>query len=204
LTERLQANGVFGTPPTSQQTLFDLQSALDAAVEAWEDLTGFDPFLTEATDSVLYFNGDGSATVDLQGGYTSISSVSLNGTARALNTDYRAMPQNARARNKPITYLMFNGRRPFPANDGQEGAVAVHGYRGAYELLPPLAYEGVMAIAVGSLTGQSEFSAFGGIVSWKSGTTEEKYDVNAYARMAASCGERVKSAVAAYRRIKVA
>ena len=205
LQARLFSIGILDAPPTSEQDQLDLQSATTSASETWEDIVGYQPFLADTVDSTWYFDADGSTTVDLQGGFVSITSVSLNGNLRTLNTDYRTYPQNAAASGKPITYLKFQGYfRPFPALYGQKESVVVIGKRGAYATLPPLAYECVLAIAMKNLLAWSEFANFGGVKSWKSGTTEEEYDPDAFMRIAAGCDSIIASGLQAYSRKKFA
>lgn len=207
LDARLYAAGVISAPHTATEDQEDYASACTAAWQSWEDISGYQPFLVGAADpaSTWVFDGDGSAVVNLLGGFVSISSVSLNGTARTLNTDYRTMPLNAALMGKPITYLKWGGTyNPFPALYGYAGPVSVTGLRGYCTSLSALHYEGILAIAIDSLLGESEFSKFRGIKSWKIGTDERVYDDKAYDRLRASCAGKVARALSSCRRMKVA
>jgi hypothetical protein len=208
LTQRLQAVRIIKIPPTSTEDQLDYTSAAEAAWQSWENLCGYEPFLvgTADADTTWYFNGDGSGTVDLQGGFVRITSILLNGTSQTLNNDFRTMPQNAAQRSVPITYLMFQGGyyQPFPAWYGQKDAVAVTGLRGYCTTLKSLFYEGILAIAIDSLLGESEFSKFGGIKSWKIGTDERTYDQQAFDRLRAACAAKIADALRACRRPKIA
>lgn len=206
LDARLFSAGVISAPKTSEEDQADYVSACTAAWQAWEDISGYEPFLVGAADptSTWVFDGDGSDTVDLKGGFVSISSVSLNGTARTLNTDYRTMPLNATLMSKPITYLKWGGVwNPFPARYGYAGPVSVTGLRGYCTSLSALHYEAILAIAIDSLLGESEFSKFRGIKSWKIGTDERTYDDKAYDRLRASCAGKVARALSSCRRIRI-
>lgn len=201
LANRLYAAGVISAPPSETQAQIDYDGACESAAEAWEEMTGFDPFLAEGTDSTRVFDGDGSCIVPLRGGYVSITSVSLNGTGRTLNTDYRLMPENAVLDGKPITYIKWGGGvgRPFPAYSGYAGPVSVTGKRGAYALLPALAVDGILSIAVLSLLGDFEFSKFRGVKSWKIGTDERTYDQQAFTRYCEFCEKNLARALRKYK-----
>lgn len=201
LAARLYAAGVISAPLTPEQAQMEYAGACEAAADAWEQMTGFAPFLAQGTDSTRVFDGDGSCIVPLRGGYVSITSVSLNGTVRTLNTDYRLMPENAILDGKPITYIKWGGGlgRPFPAYPGYAGPVAVTGKRGAYASLTALAVDGILSIAVLSLLGDFEFSKFRGIKSWVIGTDERVYDQQAFTRYSVVCEANLARALLKYK-----
>lgn len=205
LCVRLYAAGVISAPPSSTQAQIEYSGACEAATDAWEEMTGFKPFLADTLDSTRYFQPDGDPRVDLRGGYVSITSVSVNGNTVTLNTGVRTMPMNAVLDGKPITYLIFDrfyGRfqslyTPLP---DQIGPIAVTGKRGAYAALSALAVDGILSIAVLSLLGDFEFSKFRGIKSWVIGTDERVYDQQAFTRYSATCEANLARALRKYKR----
>jgi hypothetical protein len=191
LRDKLIAAKLFTNPPTTQELLIDLDSAIGGAIINFQDQSGFTPFLADSVDSTHYFDGDGSYIVDLDGGFVAITSVSVNSVVGTLNTDYRTMPLNAVAKGRPITYLSFArgffGRlRPYPAWQGQTAPVSVTGKRGAFVAIPDNAWNAMLSLACISLAADIErLIANGAIKSWKSGTTEEEYNQNPFKSMIA-------------------
>lgn len=182
LERKLVATGIFSYPAPDTQQLFDLQLAVGAAAEWWQDATGYRPFLADSVETTHYFEPDGSKTVDLKGGFVSISAIAVNGNAITLNTGYRVMPPNAIANVRPITYLKFDTYyqpiwsyyAPLPGN---QAPVSVTGIRGAYAVLPDTAWNAILAKACMDMAPDIvNLVSDRGIKSWKSGTTEETYN----------------------------
>lgn len=209
LSVRLVSAGVLNNPPVTPQDFMDFDSACQGAADTWEEMTGFKPFLADTIDSTHYFWPDGSPTVDLAGGFVSITNVMINGNVQTENTAYRTFPQNAIHNGKPITYLKFDpyyGRfiAFYAAYPGQIAPVAVTGKRGAYATLPQLASDAILALAAQNLLGDFEMNKFRGMKSWVIGTDERVYDQQAFVRYAASLQSNIDRALGRYRRIKVA
>lgn len=194
LQVRLVQAGLLDNPATqAQRDTIDLAQALDRAVDWWERETGFKPFLAETIDSTLYYNSENGVT-DLQGGYVSITSLSVNTQGKVSNQDYRAFPVNAPQRQEPFTYLnwgyvngifpQFSGTFPiftgieFP-QPGQAGAVAVTGKRGYAQFLPEAAFRSVLDIAGVDLIPTLEPLKLGAIISKREGDTQYDYRTRA-------------------------
>lgn len=212
LSVRLVATGIFSNPPTVLQQMLDMESAAGAAATEWERMTGYEPFLATATvapaaDPTYHFTPDLSCTLDLEGGFVSISAVSVNGIATTLNTEYRTMPQNAALKGKPITYLQFTPyyRLPFPALPGQVGSVAVSGVRGYSLTVPDDAWEAIMSIACGRMIPGVSHLFSGGLVKIKQADVEKTFAATGpYGSVAVGLAEQVRSAARSYRRYQAA
>lgn len=103
-----------------------LTDTLNAAVQWWEEKTGYKPWLadTEAlTDETVTFDPPENYdfTLDLQGGFYSVASVkfgvayNVSGTTLVANRDYQLLPLEANAKRRPFTRVRFltnPGRKP--------------------------------------------------------------------------------------------
>lgn len=82
--------------------------AVAAVVSEFERRTGWKPFLAGATDSTWYFDAtDPYGELSLDGGFVSITSVTISGNLQTLNTNYTTEPRNATGLGEPITRLNF-------------------------------------------------------------------------------------------------
>lgn len=205
LKTRLVAMGMFSDPPTQQQNTFNLTSAVQAAVDQFEPMVGYEPFLVQGGQQTYYFDADGAMTIDFLGGFVSISSVALNGTQRTENYDYNLYPRNALTQGKPYNYMKWRGFwRPQYTAFGQPAPIAVTGLRGYCAQLPDLAWEAVMALAVKFMVAQASFLLVGGVKSWKAGTDEEEYNPKPFADIIEGCNSTVSAAVQSFGRRKIA
>jgi hypothetical protein len=103
--------GMLSNPPTSAQSLIDLDSAVASAVSEFETMTGFIPFLYGGTVTTRTFRSEGNIVsfaggglVALDSGADAIASGAANFT---VDSNAQLMPLNAAARSKPYTYLKF-------------------------------------------------------------------------------------------------
>ena len=92
-----------------------------AAIDEWEKLTGFIPFLNTEGSSAQTFDPPGvrpnaksygslyggERVMALKGGLVSVASVVSSGQTMVLGTDYRLRPGNAAAKGKPFTWIEF-------------------------------------------------------------------------------------------------
>ncbi len=113
-----------------------LQDEIDSAVDQWEQLTGFSPFLADANAGTYYYDPPGSFTGDpktlfFKGGFVSITSVKVGvvtgftGSALTLNTDFFVKPDDAASRKRPFTRLRFASSQLGPSR-----SIEVVGKRG--------------------------------------------------------------------------
>lgn len=92
----------------------DLDVHIGAAITSFQDMTGFNPFLEGASDDRRYDPPEYSDTLDLRGGFTSVTEVRVGlsysdttGTVLVETRDFDLLPLNARERNKPFTSIRF-------------------------------------------------------------------------------------------------
>jgi hypothetical protein len=87
------------------------QIAAVAAVDEWETLTGWRPFLAGAEDEVRAFDAtDSTGWLDFEGGAVSVSSVSIATTVLTLGEQYWLTPGNAASQGRPFTGIQFSPR----------------------------------------------------------------------------------------------
>lgn len=158
---------------------------LAAAIDEWEEKTRFIPFLAEASDSVAYFDADGSGVLSLPG-YVSITSVYTGvtatesggtvsysaGTRSYADVGHSELKEWSRVLS-PITMLQWKtGVMPGIRS------VKVTGKRGAFVALPDSVWQAILeyagsrasAISVGAATtGLSELDIGRGDVRAKFG-----------------------------------
>lgn len=120
-TSFLQASGLYGlTSATAAQAKLDLQGALDAAVNMWNDLTHFWPFMSTGNLSEeRYLEQAPGSIIDLNGGLVGFSNLMTelhydaaatessltSGFTPVLERDFHLAPRDARYRRKPWTWI---------------------------------------------------------------------------------------------------
>jgi hypothetical protein len=102
------AAGLVDTAPA------DLQDYIDAALEEFEDRTGFRPFLQGSSAAWRFDPPEFGQRLELRAGYTEITEVrtglsatNATGTVLTVEEDYILLPYDARARNRPFTAIQF-------------------------------------------------------------------------------------------------
>lgn len=157
----LVASGLTAFAQSEAQAELDLDGALDAAVERWNDLTHYWPFLSNGnTSETRHFEQPGSYLLDFNGGLLSITSLASDrdylgtdsyttGTERVNIRDYRLKPTDAPNQGKPWTYMELGWC-------GGRGIVSVTGEWGFCRQanLPSSARRAVMALAAQELAPQ--------------------------------------------------
>lgn len=134
---KLKSIAVWPTDAT-KQLLAREQAAIGAGavVDEFERRTGWKPYLADSEDSTWSFDRlDPYGELDLEGGFVSITSVTINGTLQTLNTNYTTEPRNATGLGVPITRLHwpYGGyRHVYPTTPN---GIVVVGKRGAVTTL---------------------------------------------------------------------
>lgn len=108
---KLKSIGIWPTDPY-KALLAQEQAEIGAGavVDEFERRTGWRPYLvtSDAEDSTYTFDAtDAYGELSLDGGFVSITSVTVGGTLQTVNTNYTTEPRNAVANGEPITRLNF-------------------------------------------------------------------------------------------------
>lgn len=136
LTARMEAEGL--TVPSNAQ------NRIYAAIERWEGLTGFKPFLGATSATARTFDPPSTNEyLNFDGGFWAITSVVCDGDTLTETDDYDLLPLNAAADDRPWTALRF--RRHMGS---KLASIVVTGKRGYAEELPYEVYEAIMDGAI--------------------------------------------------------
>lgn len=115
----LASSGLIATTPTALQGFLDLQGALDAGIEQWNERTHYWPFLsTGVTTEQRIFQPTGSDLIDLNGGLLTFTSLYTGKVYESTNTlstgnaqlqyqNFLLKPTDAPQKVKPWTYLQI-------------------------------------------------------------------------------------------------
>lgn len=205
----LTAAGIMASTPTDLQLLLDLDGALDAAVEEFNDRTRYWPFLSTGIDEARRFIGDPLAPryLDLNGGLLTLTSLITNvtytnsaGTLETQTLNFRLCPRDAVQRGRPYTYVEFLSD-PAYVDDGEVLITGTWGFTTAANL-PDSARRAVMAIASITLLPQINQAATQGLLRWREGDVEKQF--GKAAEMAGTWGLIADQAINRYRRTRVA
>ena len=135
----LLMSSAFWPTDANKQVLAEEQASIGAlAVGAeWERRTGWTPFLADAAASTWYWDyTDPYGELSFDGGFVSVSSVTINGTAQTLNTQYVLEPRNAGNIGRPYTHLNMRYGYSTMTYPSTANAIAVTGRRGFCTTLP--------------------------------------------------------------------
>ena len=168
-TEYLQASGLYGLTPSTREALLDLNGALNAGIERWNEMTHYWPFMSNGdVDERRFFDPPTGYILDINGGLVTFTSLASDvaydensssgfndslsaGTARTNLLDFRLLPTDAAPRNKPWTHIRLGW-----TCTGGPGSVVVTGEWGYCRAanLPASVRIAVMALAGNSLLPQ--------------------------------------------------
>jgi len=163
------ATGMGVTVPTGAV----LADYLAAAIAEWEDATGWRPFLGALVATTRRYDAPGSYLLDLRGGFTSITGVSVglssgdtDGSALTEGTHYWPWPEDAPSRRRPYWGIKFAD-----AQHGWPQSIAVTGRRGFYPTIEEDAFLAVQNRAMMMILRQST-GAIGSATKIKQGPVE--------------------------------
>lgn len=126
--------------------------AVNAAKDAFEHFTGWRPFLADASATTWYFdsseiNGD----LSFDGGFVTVTGVTIGGTLQTLNTNYTLEPRNAPNLGQPYTRLNLRtggyGWGTGAYYGTAPNSIAVTGRRGYCTTIPGDAWQAVQEYA---------------------------------------------------------
>lgn len=193
LKDYLIAAGLYSDPPTAIQSRLDIEGALNAAVERWNDLTHYWPFMSNGdVNEVRYFDPKVSYLLNLDGGLLTLTSLSTDlvyeaggtnslsaGTPRLNFRDFRLKPTNASMKGRPWTYIETGWTQT-----GIVGSIAVTGEWGYCTAanMPNGAKRGILAIAADLLMPQIAFQiSRGGLSMLQRGDETKRWDLSTLA-----------------------
>jgi hypothetical protein len=175
----------------------DLDGAVYAAIEEWEERTGYAPFFTPASEQAVtryYSPGDiiippnEPPMLDLMAGLLSVESFRVGvtstdpGMTLTAGKDYRLAPANAPARQRPYTYVVFLS--PF-ATFGNVGpnlpdSIQVTGRWGYWTSVHEAAWRAILCGAAARLAPQLSLAIRDGVARWGEGDVSNDYGSGGY------------------------
>jgi hypothetical protein len=183
LQVKLYEAGLIENPPTAAQKVIDLDTYIQEAITAWENATGYSPFLVDPTDVTKRFDPPGPTIrgtrygyrarggeryVDFNQGLVSLTSVVTGvdsvsaGTTRTLNTDFYLYPPNAATEERPYQRLEF----VLPVWGSQQ-SIRVTGKWGYTAILPDDVWQVILMRAMYMLTPSLAIALSGGLYEIK-------------------------------------
>jgi len=181
----LRSAGMIDANPTDTQQLHDFDAACNSAATRFGRVTGYTPFLANATDVLRKFDPPGP-TIDgtrygwrtrggqrilrLDNGLVSLTSVTTNvdpqnaGTVRVLGTDFFLRPTNAVAEGRPWQEIEFT----VPVWGIQE-SIHILGKWGYGATVPDDAWDAMIYMAAGRIVPQISADLHSGMSQIKLG-----------------------------------
>lgn len=182
LATKLASCGVVDTTGADFMKI-GLAAKLDAALEAWEQETGWVPFVSSGATETRFYDPPGpppsrggfgirggGRLLSLDGGLLSLTSVVVNGQEYDPANQLRLKPDNAAARRKPVTRIEFS--RPVL---GPAQCVAVTGVWGYSREWPEDARQAVLDWAAHLCVPELALQISRGLYQWRQGDEQERY-----------------------------
>lgn len=183
-----------------------------AAVNEWERLTDYRPFLAAMAAVSLYFDPPGpNRTTELRGGYqrlvldrgfTVISEVRSGitvddtaGTVLTAGTDYRLWPVNAPSDSQPYTCIDF-----IAVQRGEPNSVKVTGTAGYSATINAEVYQAVLELAAGHAMASLAQGIGSGAVEWDEGDVSERRSIELVQKLGEQWRTKARTTAMQYRR----
>lgn len=175
----LIAAGMLGLTPSVREQYLDLDTAADAAYEAFQDAVKIKPFLAETTATTRYYDAPGGPYVPIHP-YVTITHIYTKGTFETSSTSHTRYQDWEIGDEAPYRRVLLNGYIEGPRRIG------ITGRRGWADDLPARVFNGLLAYAAGVIIQPSVAAAINaGAISWQEGDVSEKYGaVGAYSAQA--------------------
>ncbi len=222
---RLKSGSLYGTwsapfragAPTAEDMLLRLTgmgitpTGVDLNAAAVDGLAYFETacgrrFLAQSETRTFDLPTAPSGVVDLMDDcYGFPSAVSVGGTAKALNTDYRMRDQNAYSRGKPFWGIQFPGlgfiasAGPFPFWN----SVSVTALWGYGMTIPNDLFDGMVTAGLLRLLPDLGTAATGVFNKWTEAEVTEDYGPETYGRMQERWQMQIDKLATKYRRVQV-
>lgn len=201
----------------AQITALLMATKIDAAIDAFESLVGWSPFLAAGADSSRRYDPPGPQAsrapwalyrgggkrLDLDGGLTAAPTALVTGysatepgTTLTLETDYFLWPANAAAKGQPYTAIEFNA-----SQSGMPQSIRITGRFGYSQTVPDDVFQAILQYAASLAAAQMGAIISGGVVEWREKDITEKYGDQALSGLLAQWRAAWETAIARYRRI---
>jgi hypothetical protein len=208
LQNYLTAAGLMATPATAMQGMLDLEDAIAAAIEQWDDATGYDPYLSTGVEEIRAFRSPAPGNIlELRSGLLMLTELRVDvtatvgsGTVYTNGTHFRLLPRDASQKVKPYTQVEFLWS---PGSPGW-GEIAIEGLWGYTTdgYLHSTSRRGVLAMAALELLPQINQAVGQGLLRWTEGDVTKQYGA---AKDIIGVWEAVIArALAPYRQLRVA
>lgn len=168
-----------GLTPPSDATILAMR---DAAIGAWENATGFHPYLADAEDSEWRFLPNGTYLLDFAadggpGGFVAVTEITFDvtyaypgGNAQTAGRDYTLQPANHPARNRAFWYA----KTPAYLGEHTEASIVVVGRAGGAATIEPAVWEAIMQEACARVVLLQQAGS-GNVIAKKLGAHETRY-----------------------------
>src|SRR5512146_1155633 len=164
----LRASGLVSSTLTSTEELLDFSGAVSAAIDQWEDETGWSPFVSTGAVEYRRFLPPIGALLDLGGGLLTLSTLAVDctytngsGTAYTDLLHFRLLPRDAPQKTAPYTHIEFLWS-PQSVTDSEVVVSGTWGYCTDANL-PSAAKRGVLALAACELMPQLKEATTAGV-----------------------------------------
>jgi hypothetical protein len=170
------ARGLVLANPTAIQQYFDLETAASVGRRRFEELTGRKYLGVSQTRTFDYPTG--TRTLKLRQDLCALTSLSVGGTAKVLNTDFYLKPDNADLDGRPWDRIEFAYDYAYvnPAR-----AISIVGTWGFGTTIVEDAWSAMRDIGCMECIPAVSAALTGGLVSWTTGGTTENYGTKPFA-----------------------
>lgn len=188
------------------------EQVASAAVNEWERLTGYRPFLATTATASFYYDPPGpndrgesrggARRLILDRGFTTVSEVrngitttDTAGTVLTAGTDYRLWPKNAPQDSQPYTCIDFVG-----VQYGEPDSIKVTGTAGYATAINAEVYQAVLEIAAGDIMSAVMQGISTDPAEWKEGDVSERNSVELVQKLGEQWRNKGRSTALRYRR----
>lgn len=180
----------------------DIAGILAGVISDFELRTGFKPFKADDADTTWNFDPPWMAkdrTLDLQGGFVTITSIEIDGVA-VDSDDYIKLPINASDESKGWTEIRFEDHPGFVG-----ASVEIVGRRGLYTSIPYDVFQAILDEVVGrcSMTGASASNDIQSVKQGQMSVTYGAPDSMGRSGFAKGAAARFDAVVNKYRRLVI-
>jgi hypothetical protein len=186
---------------------------VDAAIDEWERLTEYRPFLAATASASFYYDPPGpNRTAESRGGYkrllldrgftaigevrNGITTTDTAGTVLTAGTDYRPWPKNAPSDSQPYTAIDF-----VSVQYGEPESVKVTGTAGYATAINSEVFQSVLELAAGDAMAAFMQGIASGAVEWHEGDVSERGSVELIEKLGEQWRTKARTTALQYRRV---